>query len=195
MCLLPETWALRVRVCDARGRPKVAAAGDPAAADGAQQQGGGSGNGNGGGGSGAEDGGGNSGNSDGEGDGDGDGPVAVEAVVQDVAGPLCFQGDRVARAALLPRIDAGDHVLVLDAGAYTLSMASRYNSRPSPAVLGFACARVNGGGGAATLRVLRARERVEDVVAYWNLGGGAGEGAAAAADEQAVAAADGRTAG
>lgn len=67
--------------------------------------------------------------------------------------------------------------MVLDAGTYTLSMASRYNSRPSPAVLGFSARRVDGGG--ARVRVLRARERVEDVLRYWNLGEGQEGGGAA----------------
>lgn len=76
----------------------------------------------------------------------------------------------MATAALLPRAEVGDWVMILDTGAYTLSMASRYNSRPSPAVLGFTAQAVAGSGGA--LRVLRARERVEDVLRYWNLGEG-----------------------
>lgn len=46
-------------------------------------------------------------------------------VTQDIAGPLCFQGDRLAVAAALPEVAVGDHVMVVDAGAYTLSMYSR----------------------------------------------------------------------
>jgi diaminopimelate decarboxylase len=74
---MPETWGLRVFVCDADGRPK-------------------------------------------------DGEVPEEEwVEQDVAGPLCFQGDRVAVAKKMPKAEVGDFVVVADAGAYTLSMYSR----------------------------------------------------------------------
>jgi hypothetical protein len=91
----------------------------------------------------------------------------------------CAPGDRVATAALLPRAEAGDWVVVLDAGAYTLSMASRYNSRCSPAVFGFTTSGGGDGGGAGeegegvgpvTLVKLRGRETLAQVLAYWNLG-------------------------
>lgn len=61
--------------------------------------------------------------------------------------------------------------MVLDAGAYTLAMASRYNSRCSPAVYGFESGIGGEGisGGGAALRKLRGRERLEDVLRYWNL--------------------------
>ena len=52
----------------------------------------------------------------------------------DIAGPLCFSGDLIARQRLLPNIQSGDIVCIEDVGAYSLSMWSRYNSRRSPAV-------------------------------------------------------------
>ncbi|GIL86262.1 hypothetical protein Vretifemale_14672 [Volvox reticuliferus] len=55
----------------------------------------------------------------------------------DVVGPLCFQGDRLAEAMLLPPAHPGDWIVVPDVGAYCLSMYSRYNSRCSPSVWGF----------------------------------------------------------
>jgi diaminopimelate decarboxylase len=76
-----------------------------------------------------------------------------------LAGPLCFSGDFIAKERELPPIEAGDLVLVLDAGAYTLAMWSRYNSRAMPAVHGFADA-----GG---LRLLKRRETAEDVARSW----------------------------
>lgn len=75
-----------------------------------------------------------------------------------VAGPLCFSGDFLARSRPLPELRQGDFVIVLDAGAYTLSMWSRYNSRQMPKVLGLE-------GGKA--RVLKARESVERVLDFW----------------------------
>jgi diaminopimelate decarboxylase len=75
-----------------------------------------------------------------------------------VAGPLCFSGDFLARSRDLPDVSPGDFVLILDAGAYTFAMWSRYNSRQMPKVLG-----VSGG----SFVTLRERERVEDVLAFW----------------------------
>ncbi len=40
-------------------------------------------------------------------------------------------GDQIARSLISPEI--GDHLLILDAGAYGMSMSSQYNSRPRPA--------------------------------------------------------------
>ncbi|SHL99729.1 diaminopimelate decarboxylase [Actinacidiphila paucisporea] len=61
-------------------------------------------------------------------------PKDGDPVVQDVAGPCCFAGDLVARGRTLPRLDAGDHVALLDTGAYYFSTHFAYNSLPRPAV-------------------------------------------------------------
>ena len=60
-----------------------------------------------------------------------------EPVVQDVAGPCCFAGDLVARGRALPLLDSGDHVALLDTGAYYFSNHFAYNSLPRPAVWGY----------------------------------------------------------
>ena len=78
----------------------------------------------------------------------------------DVAGPLCFSGDLVARERLLPPIEPGDIVVVHDAGAYTLSMWSRYNSRRAPAVHGFE-------GETPRLRLLKRAETEDEVRRFW----------------------------
>jgi diaminopimelate decarboxylase len=75
-----------------------------------------------------------------------------------VAGPLCFAGDLLARRVHLPQVRAGDFLVIRDAGAYTLSMWSRYNSRQIPKVIG--C-------DGDCFTVLRRRERVEEVVGFW----------------------------
>ncbi len=51
----------------------------------------------------------------------------------DIAGDVCETGDILAEARMLPRAEAGDLVVILDAGAYGFSMASEYNARPMPA--------------------------------------------------------------
>ena len=53
-----------------------------------------------------------------------------ETETYDVAGPLCESGDFLARDRKLPRIEEGDLLAVLNAGAYGFSMSSQYNSRP-----------------------------------------------------------------
>jgi diaminopimelate decarboxylase len=46
----------------------------------------------------------------------------------DVVGPVCESGDWIGRDRSLA-VQAGDHLAVLSAGAYCMSMASNYNTR------------------------------------------------------------------
>jgi diaminopimelate decarboxylase len=48
----------------------------------------------------------------------------------DIVGPICESGDYLAQNRDLPRLSAGDLVMVRSAGAYGAVMASSYNSRP-----------------------------------------------------------------
>jgi diaminopimelate decarboxylase len=57
---------------------------------------------------------------------------ADEARVWDVVGPVCESGDWLGRDRRLA-VQPGDHLAVLSAGAYAMSMASNYNSRPRAA--------------------------------------------------------------
>ena len=51
----------------------------------------------------------------------------------DIAGNLCESGDLFARDRPIPKLEEGDLLAILNAGAYAFSMASQYNSRPRPA--------------------------------------------------------------
>ncbi|HYD01468.1 MAG TPA: diaminopimelate decarboxylase [Phycisphaerales bacterium] len=51
----------------------------------------------------------------------------------DVVGPVCESGDFFAKDRLMPMVARGDLLAVFAAGAYGMSMASRYNSHPLPA--------------------------------------------------------------
>ena len=51
----------------------------------------------------------------------------------DVVGPVCETGDFFARDRAMPRLEVGDLVAILDAGAYGMSLSSNYNSRLRPA--------------------------------------------------------------
>jgi len=48
--------------------------------------------------------------------------------VYDVVGPVCESGDWIGRDRSLA-VQAGDHLAVMSAGAYCMSMASNYNTR------------------------------------------------------------------
>jgi len=48
----------------------------------------------------------------------------------DVVGPICESADFFAKDRLLPELASGDLLAVYDAGAYSMAMASTYNSRP-----------------------------------------------------------------
>lgn len=58
-----------------------------------------------------------------------DGPLAV----YDVTGNICESGDFFAREREIQEIREGDVLAILDAGAYSMAMASHYNLRPLPA--------------------------------------------------------------
>jgi diaminopimelate decarboxylase len=75
-------------------------------------------------------------------------------ILLDVAGDVCETGDILAADRFLPRPEAGDHVVFLDAGAYGFAMASEYNARPLPAEV-----LVDGD----TVRVIRRRGTFEEL--------------------------------
>eukprot|EP00095_Tigriopus_kingsejongensis_P002041 snap_masked-scaffold556_size137522-processed-gene-0.7 protein:Tk02041 transcript:snap_masked-scaffold556_size137522-processed-gene-0.7-mRNA-1 annotation:"diaminopimelate decarboxylase" len=75
----------------------------------------------------------------------------------DLAGPMCFQGDYLAKDVELPTIEPGDWLIILDTGAYTMAMYSRFNSiLPSP-VYGFS----NSNGQMRTF-CIKERESIEE---------------------------------
>jgi diaminopimelate decarboxylase len=53
-----------------------------------------------------------------------------EEETYDVVGPICESGDALARDRRLPKIEEGDLLAVLNAGAYGFAMSSQYNARP-----------------------------------------------------------------
>lgn len=77
-----------------------------------------------------------------------------------LAGPLCFSGDILARRRDLAGAEPGDLLLIRDTGAYTLSMWSRHCSRGLPPTIGY---------DSTGARLLHAGETPSDVVAFWSL--------------------------
>ena len=73
----------------------------------------------------------------------------------DVVGPVCETGDFFARDRDLPRIEEGDLVAILDAGAYGMVLSSNYNTRPRPAEV-----LVSG----KSVKVIRRPEKISDLL-------------------------------
>ncbi|MFO1131876.1 MAG: diaminopimelate decarboxylase [Hyphomicrobiales bacterium] len=59
-----------------------------------------------------------------------DEPAAGETMLADVVGPVCESGDYLAKGRKLPRIEPGDLLATLTAGAYGAVQAGTYNTRP-----------------------------------------------------------------
>lgn len=74
----------------------------------------------------------------------------------DVVGPVCESGDFFARDRPLPPIKPGELVLLLDAGAYGMSLTSNYNTRPRPAEI-----LIDG----EKVHLIRRRETMRDLLA------------------------------
>ena len=85
-------------------------------------------------------------------------PVKDRGRVQeqvDIVGPICETGDFLARDRGLPKVEQGDLLAVMSAGAYGFTMASNYNSRPRVAEV-----LVDGG----RWSVIRERETLESLI-------------------------------
>jgi diaminopimelate decarboxylase len=79
---------------------------------------------------------------------------AAKKEIIDVVGPVCESGDFFARDRELPRVEEGDLLAILDAGAYGMALSSNYNTRPRPAEI-----LVRG----KSAKVIRRREKVHDL--------------------------------
>jgi diaminopimelate decarboxylase len=78
------------------------------------------------------------------------------SVKVDVVGPVCESGDFFAHDRTMPRVKAGELLLVLDAGAYGMSESSNYNTRARASEV-----LVEGN----EARLIRRRETLRDLMA------------------------------
>ncbi len=83
-----------------------------------------------------------------------------ETTVAELVGPVCESGDFFAHDRSLPRVQGGDLLAVLDAGAYGMSLSSNYNTRVRPAEV-----LVENG----LARLIRRRETLDDLLALEQL--------------------------
>jgi diaminopimelate decarboxylase len=73
-----------------------------------------------------------------------------------VVGNICESGDILAKHRMVPEVQIGDTIGLMDAGAYGYCMASNYNSRLRPAEV---LIRENG-----EVVVIRERDELEDLL-------------------------------
>ncbi|MBM4340575.1 MAG: diaminopimelate decarboxylase [Deltaproteobacteria bacterium] len=78
-----------------------------------------------------------------------------EEVVVDVVGPVCESADFLAKGRNMPRLNPGELIAVMSAGAYGFSMATNYNSRPRVAEVMIRDDEIH---------VIRKREEYEDLI-------------------------------
>ncbi len=76
-----------------------------------------------------------------------------------ISGQICESGDLIVKDRMLPNIEEGDLVAILDAGAYGYAMASTYNTRPRPAEV-MVCLDGN-------VKLIRRRETYEDLMSLF----------------------------
>ena len=88
-------------------------------------------------------------------------PTGKSTLTADIVGPVCESGDFFARDRAIPVVKPGDLVLLLDAGAYGMSLTSNYNSRPRPAEVLIDDAKP---------KLIRRRETLRDLLAPELLG-------------------------
>ena len=84
------------------------------------------------------------------------GSSAAKPATFDVVGPVCESGDFFARNREMPATQEGDLLAILDAGAYGMSLASNYNTRPRAAEV-----LVDG----KRSKLIRKRETIRDLLA------------------------------
>lgn len=93
-------------------------------------------------------------------------PKSSTYIKQDIAGPLCFSGDFMAKQLLLPLIEVGDFVVIHDTGGYTISMQSKYNSRQASSVYAFTKDEATQ---TVKFALLKQRETAEEALAFWGI--------------------------
>jgi diaminopimelate decarboxylase len=88
-------------------------------------------------------------------------PAGKLTITADIVGPVCESGDFFARDRVIPTVKPGDLVVLLDAGAYGMTLTSNYNSRPRPAEILIDRAKT---------KLIRRRETMRDLLAPELLG-------------------------
>lgn len=92
-------------------------------------------------------------------------PKEGKQIMVDIGGPMCFQGDYLAKEVSLETPEAGDLVAIHDTGAYTMSMYCRFNNIRASPVYGL----TKDTQGNLNLACFKTRETVEENLSFWGL--------------------------
>lgn len=106
-------------------------------------------------------------------------PKEGELVDHDIGGPLCFQGDYIAKGRPLPKIESGDYLVMHDTGGYTYSLYSRFETLVSKMLLEFHFSRFNSiqapavygyeplSSGEVKFYEYKSRETLDETLKFW----------------------------
>ena len=87
----------------------------------------------------------------------------INTIITDVAGPLCFGGDKVGKSIQLNlNLDVNDWIVIRDTGANCLSLWSRHCSRAAPQVIGYKKSNDE-----IEVMVLKQAETTDQVLSFW----------------------------
>lgn len=81
-----------------------------------------------------------------------------------LAGPLCFSGDLIAKEIQLPRFIQGDYLVYHHTAAYSLSMYSKYNCVAAPPSYLYSYEN----GKVTHLEMIKRKETVEEISSFWD---------------------------
>jgi hypothetical protein len=99
------------------------------------------------------------------------GENVAAAIVYDIAGPLCFGGDKLRKNISFPKeLLEGDFIGIHDAGATPRSLFSRHCSRSSPAVYAYSVKKPASSdlpAGEVELNLVRPAETTSAVLSFW----------------------------
>ncbi|MFK7917264.1 MAG: diaminopimelate decarboxylase [Ilumatobacter sp.] len=90
-------------------------------------------------------------------------PGSTSELGFNVVGPLCFEGDVIARDVDGALPEPGDWLMLNDTGANTFSLWSRHCSRAFPVVLLYRSSDVVG-----SIHIAKRRESIDDAIAIWS---------------------------
>ena len=86
--------------------------------------------------------------------------------ISNIAGPLCFSGDLIAKEVPLPAFEQGDYIIYHHTAAYSISMYSKYNCIPAPPAYMYSVHSTDAGTNRVEVRLIRRKETAEELSAF-----------------------------
>ena len=83
----------------------------------------------------------------------------------DLAGPLCFSGDLIAKGLVLPSFKQGDYVVYHHTAAYSIGMYSMYNSIATPPVYVYSVSKE---ANKVMVKLIKREESVQQLTTFWD---------------------------